>query len=82
MSRNPNVEAITGLLVDCPYTSPSSIAEWLAAHSCVAVDSLTDEQVVSVVETGVEHVYFDPDFVQPEATRAALRRCATGEHEA
>ena len=78
MSRNPNVEAITGLLVDCPYTSPSSIAEWLAAHSCVAVDSLTDEQCNRIEDDiAPSNSSYDAAVV-----RAALRRCATGEHEA
>ena len=46
------------------------LAEWLAAHGVLAVDSLTDEDWYRIVP---------PDEHNSDEGIAALRRCATGQ---
>ena len=71
-----NREAIEHLLLEYAkggtYTlSPFVIAAWLAAHGVLAVDAITDAQIV----------YLPIADVKPAEVRAALRRLATGEQE-
>jgi hypothetical protein len=76
------------------YEFPDSddLAEFLADEGCLAVDSLTDEQVREVELASYVNVDGTPDRYAPtlnpdfdeavgRSMRAALRRCATGEPE-